>query len=105
MSQLFEGTEKERRSTLSPAMKCVTFESSDGFAHRSHCGAVDGLRLDSSLGNWEFFDCPTQVMGGNNISLQLLGIYLMYGTKWGSTNDLKYTVGLSKLLPSSRWYP
>ena len=67
MSQLFEGTEKERRSTLSPAMKwkfsifsdpsiilcwaCVTFESSDGFAHRSHCGAVDGLRLDSSLGN------------------------------------------------------
>ena len=30
---------------------CVTFESSDGFAHRSHCGAVDGLRLDSSLGN------------------------------------------------------
>lgn len=30
---------------------CVTFESSDGFAHCSHCGAVDGLRLDSSLGN------------------------------------------------------
>ena len=38
---------------------CVTYESSNGFAYRSHCGAVveywkaefDGQRLDSSLGN------------------------------------------------------